>query len=164
MIGRFWAHFGSALFATFFFQGAAVAAGEKVVHDHGAHAQAVLQLDHGNKKWATDAALRDGMSAMRAAIAPQLAAIHHGKLDEAGYTALAVSLEQSMMGIFANCKLSPAADVQLHNLLVPMHADIGRMKEGASLKDRRQAAVAVMDGLSAYGRFFDHPGWKGLGH
>lgn len=160
---RFLVRFGSALLAALLFQGAAIAAEEKVLHDHAAHGQAVLQLDHG-KKWATDAALRDGMSAMRASVASQLAAIHHGKLDEAGYTTLAASLEQSMMGIFANCKLSPAADVQLHNLLVPMHADIGRMKEGATVKERRQAAVAVIDGLSAYGRFFDHPGWKALGH
>lgn len=163
MSGRFWLHFCSALLAALAFQGVAFAAGEKVVHDHAAHGQAVLQLDHG-KKWVTDAALRDGMSAMRASVASQMAAIHHGKLDEAGYTTLATALEQSLMGIFANCKLSPAADVQLHNLLVPMHADIGRMKEGATRDERRQAAIAVIDGLASYGRFFDHPGWKALGH
>lgn len=163
MNGRLFVRFGFGVLAALFFQGSTFAAGEKVVHDHSAHDQAVLQLDHG-KKWTTDTALRDGMNAMRAAIAPQLPAIHHGKLDEAGYAKLAGSLEQSLMGIFAGCKLSPAADVQLHNLLVPMHAEIGRMKDGATVTERRQAAVAVIDGLSAYGRFFEHPGWKALGH
>lgn len=132
-------------------------------HDHSAHGTDRLELDHG-RKWATDAPLREGMTTMRAALAAQLPAIHHDTLDAVGYERLAGTLGEAMQGIFAQCRLGPAADIQLHNLLVPMHAQIQTMGSAAALAERRAAAIAVMGALGEYGRFFEHPGWEPLGH
>lgn len=131
------------------------------VHEHGAAAHHALTLDHG-KRWATDAPLREGMATLRATMAAQMPAIHHDTLDASGYAALAAKLEPAVAGIFANCHLPPAADAQLHNVLLPMNAAIGRMKQAETVTARREAALDVISGLEGYGKFFEHPGWRPL--
>ena len=133
----------------------------EATHEHAHGANSALTLDHG-KRWATDAALREGMSALRAALAAQLPSIHRNTLDAAGYASLASTLEPALAGIFAHCHLPPAADAQLHNVLLPINAAIGRMKQAATVAERRDAAITVISGLADYGRYFDHPGWKPL--
>ncbi|HLU77706.1 MAG TPA: hypothetical protein VKZ48_07380 [Burkholderiales bacterium] len=130
--------------------------------DHAHHGGGVahLQLNEG-RKWPTDAPLRQGMGNMQAAMSQALPQIHHGKLDAAGYAALAARLEREMAYVVANCKLDPDADAQLHLVLAQLGAGLEQMKAGG---DRRAGAVSVVDALDAYGTHFDHPGWHALRH
>lgn len=139
----------------------AIASATQAVHEHAPAAQNQLTLDHG-KRWATDAALRDGMTDIRAAMAAKLPAIHDNTLDDAGYAALVAELETALTGIFKNCRLPPAADMQLHHILLPMNAAIQDMKQAKTAAQRHDAAVAILGGLADYGRYFDHPGWQPL--
>jgi hypothetical protein len=124
-------------------------------HSHG-HAPAglsELKLDHG-RKWQTDAALRQGMAEIRAA----LDAVHVGRL---GYDGLAKAVEGQIEFMVANCKLPPEADQQLHLVL-------GEVMEGADKIARPDArdsgARQLLAALNAYGQHFDHPGWEPVGH
>lgn len=144
-----------------FLQGPAFASAVESAHDHAETSKTPLTLDHG-KPWGTDAALREGMSAMRTAMAARLHEIHSNTLDAAGYASLASTLQPALAGIFANCHLPPAADAQLHNILLPMNAAIERMSNAATAQEGRNAALAVMGGLADYGKTFDHPGWQPL--
>ncbi|HYD75178.1 hypothetical protein [Ramlibacter sp.] len=136
----------------------ALAAGD--AHDHG-HASAAAKPLPAGKRWATDAALREGMTEIRHALEPQLGAIHDDKLAPEQYQAIAAKTEQQVAHIVANCKLPPDADAALHGII----ADIGEATEAMSGKSRakpRDGAVKLLGALDAYGRTFDHPGWKKL--
>lgn len=130
-------------------------------HEHAAAGGAELKLDHG-RKWPTDAALRQGMTNMRAALAADLKAIHANKASDTQYEALAAKLNAEVAYVVANCKLEPKADAELHKLIAEILAGAEAMQGKEPGVARRAGAVRVVNALDAYGRFFDHPGWKGL--
>lgn len=75
-------------------------------HEHDAAAPTQLHLDQG-RKWASDAALRQGMGNVRALVAPQVPEAHAGTMTAAQYAALAAKVEVEVGRIVANCKLPP---------------------------------------------------------
>ena len=135
-------------------------------HHHAPQSSVMPQHDaHANqpaKHWETDAALREGMTRIRTALADNMAAMHDQSLNADGYNALATTLESALSGIFANCKLPPAADAELHKILLPMHAAVGQMQKASTQQERHQAAQTVLNSLGDYGKTFDHPGWQPL--
>jgi hypothetical protein len=148
---------GAALALTVAFP--ALAAGE--AHDHGADAGVALQLNQG-KKWPTDEPLRTGMTRMRAALAKDLKVIHANKASDAQYEALAAKLNAEVAYVVQNCKLEPKADAELHKVIAEILAGAEAMQGKAPDVTRRAGAVRVVQALDAYGRFFDHPGWRRL--
>jgi hypothetical protein len=136
------------------------------IHAHEAHEVSPgvglqLTLDHG-RKWATDAALRHGMTAIRAAVARDRPAIHRGTQTAEQYAALAATITDQVAYIVKHCRLEPAADAQLHRV-------IGELVAGAEIMRGTQADAAPAEGaarsvraLDVYGRYFVHPGWKAL--
>lgn len=127
-------------------------------HDHG-HASAAVKPLPAGKRWATDDALRKGMTEIRHALEPQLGAIHDNKLAPEQYQAIAAKAEQQVAYIVANCKLPPDADAALHGII----GEIGEATEamsGKSTAKPRDGAVKLLGALNDYGRTFDHPGWK----
>lgn len=126
-------------------------------HEAGAHA---LKLDNG-KKWATDAPLRQGMSAIRDAVAADHRAIHTDKETAAQYNALAGKIDGRIAYIVENCKLAPEADAQLHVVLAEIIAGSDLMK-GADPAKRKEGAVKIVGALGTYPQYFDHPGWRAL--
>lgn len=126
-------------------------------HDAGPHA---LSLDNG-KQWATDVPLRQGMTAIRDAVAADHRAIHGNTETAAQYQALAARIDAQVADIVKNCKLAPAADAQFHVILADLVAASEQMKSSDAEK-RRQGAVKVVGALGAYPRYFDHPGWRPL--
>lgn len=141
---------------------AAAAAGG---HDHQAPAGPGLATDQlaldSGKKWATDAALREGMSAIRADLEAAIGPIHGGQYTPADYEKLARGVEGRVNQIIATCKLPPAADAQLHLVVADLFAGASTMKaEG----DRSAGVVKAIKALDAYGQFFDQPGWTKLAH
>lgn len=130
------------------------------VHSHAASAPATLALDHG-KKWTTDAPLRQRMSEVRALMAPRLGPIHDGKLPPADYRALGTAVEAKVAAIVAECKLPPDADAMLHLIVADLVAGADIM-QGKVAGDPAEGAHKVVTAANAYGRYFDHKGWKAL--
>lgn len=134
-------------------------------HDHAAAShQGPAATPHAapaHKRWTTDAPLRDGITAIRAALEPQLKDARQGKLAPAQYQALAQQTEAQVGHIVANCKLPEDADAALHGIL----AQIGEGTDAMAGKSRlspREGVMKVAAALDTYGRRFDHPGWKPL--
>ena len=71
--------------------GSAVPALAADAHSHDGASSQALKLNAG-KKWATDAPLRKGTTDIRNAIVKDTAAIHAGKLSDAGFNDLAARL------------------------------------------------------------------------
>jgi hypothetical protein len=140
------------------FAGPALAAGD--AHEHGPQAsEAKLVLDHG-KKWQTDAPLRQGMENIRAAFSADLKAIHANKQSPQKFEALAAKVNGEVAGIVQNCKLEPEADAQLHIVVAELLAGAEAMEGKEQDVSRRAGAERVAKALNAYGKYFDHAGWK----
>ncbi len=139
--------------------GAAAGALATETHSHdGAGIRTELVLDNG-AKWATDEPLRLGMTDMRNDMAAALPQIHHGDFDPAQYAELAAKVDGHIEYLVENCKLSPEADEQLHVVLVDIMDGAEAMK-GAT--DQKHGAVKIIQALSIYPEYFDHPGWQPL--
>ncbi len=151
-----------ATLATALFAGVGpVRAAEHHHHGHEHAAQpAKLQLDQG-RKWATDEALRKSMASLRESFAAQLEPIHKGRLDAAGYKALGEKIEGEVANIVAQCKVDGKADAMLHIVIGDLVAAADVLQGKAAGKPAGAAHRAVT-ALNAYGRYFDHPGWKSL--
>jgi hypothetical protein len=130
-------------------------------HDHGTAASAALQLDHG-KKWQTDEPLRKGMGNMRSALAADLKAVHADKATTQQYDALAAKLTTEVAYVVENCKLEPKADAELHKVIAEVVGGADAMQGKDAGVSRRAGAVRVAKALNAYGKYFDHPGWRNL--
>lgn len=128
-------------------------------YEHEGHGAATPTLNNG-QKWQTDAPLRQGMAGIKAALLPQLQAIHENKLNASQYPALAKRTNTQIGFIVTNCKLAPEADAQLH----PIIADLGAAADAMAGKDKQQSrqegALRLEHALETYGAFFDHPGWS----
>jgi hypothetical protein len=124
-------------------------------HQPGGAAVLAIELDQG-RKWATDEALRAGMTRIRVAVGEALPGIHQGRASPADFTALATRVQQEIDFIIANCKLPEAADQQLHRVLERMLEGIEGMKAASA---RENGVIAVVEALEAYATAFEHPDW-----
>ena len=122
-------------------------------HDHGAPAK--LSLDKG-RKWATDAALRKAMEALRAELSARHDAAIGKALKPEDHAALGGFIERQVAGIVAECKLEPKADAMLHLVI----ADLGEAAEQLKGAKRSEGLHKAVKAVNDYGRHFDHPGWK----
>lgn len=124
---------------------------------------AALNLNAG-RPWSTDPPLRQGMKAIRAAVARDLPAIHHGTETPEQYVALAATITGQVAYIVKNCKLEPAADAQLHRVIGELVAAAEIMRGTQANVARADGAARAVSALDAYGRYFAHPGWQALEH
>lgn len=127
---------------------------------HGAQAHASHALPAPAEvpahRWATDAALRDGMRRIRTAVVV-LGHYRHGHMD-AAQAANAVDLIDAAVGdIVANCRLAPDADIALHGLLAKFLSGASALREAP---EPPTAAIAGMrEALARYPQLFDDPQW-----
>ena len=128
-------------------------------HDSGQAAVGQMRLD-GDKKWATDASLRAGMAAIRAAFEADHPAIHAGTETDAQYEALAGAIEAQVNAIIANCRLPPEADANLHYAVADLLAGVVVMRGQDPERTRHDGAALVHGALRAYGKYFDDPDWQ----
>lgn len=140
--------------------GAAIPAAAQAPDHHHETARTELHLDQG-RKWATDAPLRQGMTAMRAELADRLHAIHAGTLSKEDYAALGKSVESRVADIVRQCKLKPEADAMLHVIIADLMAAAEAM-QGTAPDGPAAGAHKAVAALNSYGRYFDHPHWKPL--
>lgn len=136
---------------------ATVAAGD--AHSHGTGTSG-LTLNNG-VKWPTDGALRHGMSEIRTLVADARPKVHSGRFLAADYERLAVAVLGQVESIAANCKLPQEVDTQLHLVLAQIIDGAEHIKSGKAPVD---GVVAVIGGIDAYDKHFDHPGWQPLDH
>ena len=143
-----------------------VFAGEPELHHHtanhdqeqGGHWDAALKLNHG-KPWATDTALRQGMSRIRDAVQSATPAFKKGKLSRARAKVLAKSIETNVNFMLTNCKLEPMADASLHVILVQLLSAANEIKSDPQTKNGMPRMHEV---LGKYPLYFDQPGWKAV--
>ena len=121
---------------------------------------AELTLNDG-QKWPSDAALREGMTEIRAILRASMGQIHGGNFSAAEYAALADRVESQVDGLVRNCRLPPEADAQLHLVIADILDGAEMMREG---NGHVEGAIKLMRTLHAYGNHFDHPGWYTVAH
>lgn len=127
--------------------------------DHGSAKTHQLQLDAG-KKWGTDAPLRQAMTAIHGSVTQILPAAHAGKATKAGYDAFGGAVDQQVAYMVENCKLPPEADAQLHIIVADLMAGAEAAQGKHGEKQRAAGVVKVAQASNAYGKYFDHGGWK----
>ena len=118
-------------------------------HQHGSEA-AKLELNQG-ERWATDDALRQGMERIRTAVA---GAPDPLTVDAAN--ALASEIDASVVYLIQNCELEPAADANLHVLLLEISTAAAALKEAAG---DSEALAQIHHALDRYPQFFEHAHW-----
>ena len=125
---------------------------KEVDHSHHDATPSKLTLDHG-KKWPTDKVLRKNMSAMQALITNNKDKIHSGKFTEKEFKILAEKMDQAIGEIYVNCKLTPAADAQLHIILI----DLVKGKKAITTPgEKRSEGLGLIHGaLENYEKYFD---------
>lgn len=136
---------------------AALAAAD--AHGHDQAAPHKLELNAG-KKWGTDGALRQAMSTIHTSVKQTLPAAHAGKATAADYDAFGKGVTAQVTYIVENCKLDPKADEQLHIIVANLMngAEAAEGKHGEN--KRAEGVVEVAQAANAYGKHFDHAGWK----
>lgn len=140
-----------ALLALVPVHGAAMAADHS--HSHAAPAAAAQP----GKTLPTDAALRQGMEAIRTTMAGALAR----RPGPADYPRIADAVEADIDRLTKACQLPPDSDARLHLLLARMLDGIEALRG----PEKQQVGVAkILGALDEYGRVFDHPGWRPFGH
>ncbi|HET8763899.1 MAG TPA: hypothetical protein VFM52_01640 [Rhodanobacter sp.] len=122
-----------------------------------------LQLNAG-RKWQTDAPLRANMASLRTTLQPLLPALHADTLKPDDYRQLAATVEARVTDIVRQCRLPAEADAQLHIIVGELFAGAGQMKGTDAAHAPRDGAIKVVAALNDYGRYFDDPGFKPLGH
>ena len=127
---------------------------------HGSEAQQ-LQLNAG-KKWGTDAPLRQAMTAVRTSVTQILPAAHAGKAKAADYDAFGKVVDQQIAYMVENCKLPADADAQLHIIVADLMAGAEAAQGKHGEAKRAAGVVQVAQASNAYGKYFDHGGWKAV--
>lgn len=123
-------------------------------HEHVAHAQLALPAPP-QQRWVADAALRDGMGRIHAAL-EQLRAYEAGNGDIADARTQAAQIRRATDDIFAKCKLAPERDAVLHRMLAPLLGALQRF----DADPRAVSQISVMRAAIAdYPRYFDAPTW-----
>lgn len=130
-------------------------------HDHGKSAPHQLELNAG-KKWGTDDALRKAMSGIQTSVAQTLPAAHAGKASAADYDAFGKDVTAQVTYMVENCKLDPQADAQLHIIVADLMAGVEAAQGKHGEKKRASGVVKVAQAANAYGKHFDHAGWKAI--
>lgn len=128
-----------------------------VARDHGhAAGHAATTVATPARRWATDAALRDGMRAI-GAVVEALGHYEHGHAGPREAVLLAGQVQAHIGGIVANCRLAPEADAALHGVLA------GLAQAARALKDDPTDLAAIQSmrhALADYARLFDDPAFE----
>ncbi len=130
-------------------------------HDHGKSAPHKLELNAG-KKWGTDDALRQAMSTIHQTVSQTLPTAHSGKAKVADYETFGKDVTAQITYIVENCKLDPKADEQLHIIVADMMSGVEAAEGKEGEKKRAAGVVKVAQAANAYGKHFDHAGWKAI--
>ena len=130
-------------------------------HAYKANAKHELQpLKHG-EKWQTDDALRKGMENIRNVVLVVQNDVLKGSLSASEYVRIGLEVEKNIASITKNCKLSVESDKAFHTVvLADMAEGAGLMLSSKNIQMQRLSALAVLQTLRNYGKYFEHPNWN----
>jgi len=131
-ITRVVAAVAQAAFCAFALTVSSAGAQAAATNEHGAAAHQ-LTLDNG-KKWATDPALREGMTAIRDLLASDYKSIERASLPAAQLADIAKKIDAQVEYIIANCRLPADADANLHIILMDIIAGSEAMQGKSRVK------------------------------
>lgn len=134
---------------------AATPGAARAQHDHAAHAHVTQPVPLPAQRWAADAALREGMGRIHAAL-EELRHYEMGHMDATLALDRVGLIEQAAADVFARCRLAPEQDAVLHGMLVPL-LGAARKLEGDP-QDMAQVQ-AMRKAVADYPRYFDDAGW-----
>jgi hypothetical protein len=113
-----------------------------------------------SSRFATDAAVREGMAAIRTLMAAQEAAIRADKLGASDYVALSKAIDAAMQAHLVRRSLPKAAAVAFNgSIWQDLSYCVGLMRDGRSAAVQRSGALGVQQVLRNYPQYFEHPGW-----
>ncbi len=130
-------------------------------HEHGAHGAdakpaATAPVTIPAHRHASDAALREGMSRIHAAL-DELRHYEMGHMPQSIAVERVASIKQATDYLFANCKLDAQADAALHSMLVPLINAVQAFNKDPA----DSSAVATMrSAVADYPNVFDDPNWQ----
>ena len=130
-------------------------------HAHGdvahaaAHGAAHDTVPVPAQRWTPDAPLREGIRRAHVAV-DQLSHHEKGHMSDSMAVDRATEVEQAVMFMFANCKLSAEPDAALHGILVPLLAAAQSLKADPK---NVESVTEMREALSSYPRYFNDPGW-----
>ena len=130
-------------------------------HDHGKSSPHKLELNAG-KKWGTDDALRQAMSTIHTSVSQIQPRAHSGKAKADDYEAFSKDVTAQVAYIVENCKLDPQADAQLHIIVADIMSGVEAAEGKEGEKQRASGVVKIAQASNAYGKHFDHAGWKAI--
>lgn len=127
-------------------------------HDHGHHAvPAAAASAVPGERWATDAALREGMTRIHEAVQRSIPANPGEPLSDEAASTLQRDIEGATSYLIANCQLPKAADNALHGLLI----DLLKGAEALSEPDQREQGLQrIVETLDRYPQMFVEPVWR----
>ena len=112
------------------------------------------------QRFATDAAVREGMAAVRTLMVAQEAGIAQNRLSAKDYTELARAIDVLMQSRLAQRSLSKAAAVAFNgSIWQDLSYCVGLMRDGQAIAVQRTGAFGVQQVLRNYPQYFEHPGW-----
>jgi hypothetical protein len=123
--------------------------------DHHEHAAAPAPAVVPAQRYTPDAPLRAGMRTAHQAIA-QLQHAEAGHMSAALTRDRAATVEQAVVSMFANCKLSAEPDAALHGILVPLLTAAQALQ---ATPDHTQLVADMRAAIARYPQYFDDPGW-----
>lgn len=129
-------------------------------HAHEDHASSGLSLNNG-VQWETDAALRHGMTEIRAAVESVATTFDEGQLALAQAQQLSETVQGSVNTMIAQCELEPEADANLHSILAMLLSGAAALESSPMSSE---GVPALKEALQAYGQYFNHTGWQGEDH
>lgn len=113
------------------------------------------------EKWGTDEALRLGMDNIRQVMTASQAGIDKERLTVQDYQQLAETVDKNVAVILKNCKLSKEADAAFHLIVLnDLTGGTQLMRTSPKTQAQRVGALGVLQSLSNYGKYFQHPGWS----
>ncbi|CAN1541869.1 hypothetical protein MCEKH45_01830 [Methylophilaceae bacterium] len=113
------------------------------------------------EKWSTDEVVRFGMDNIRQAVSVSQGDIIQGKLNSQDYLAIADVVDRNVTDMVRKCKLSPDADKAFHIVvLVDLKGSVEFMRVSRNVQTQRVGALAVLQTLRNYGKYFQHNGWS----
>ncbi|AHY41606.1 hypothetical protein [Stutzerimonas decontaminans] len=126
-------------------------------HDHSHHvAPAAAEVKPG-QRWATDAALREGMTRIHEAVQRNIPGDPRQPLGDESAAALQRDIEAATSYLIANCQLPEAADAALHGLLIELLKGAEALSEA---EQREQGLQRILAALDHYPQMFAEPVWR----
>lgn len=137
--------------------GTAALAEEHSTHSTSSNQEA--QLNQG-KRWETDKPLRESMEKISLLAKKNMSAIHNEKQTQDAYAEMGNAIKKQTDLIFKNCKLPPAADQELHKILIPILNSVTIFTGKGTSREKHEAFVVLLNSLAQYGSHFEHKNWS----